>query len=197
MSIREETAKPQHQVWALAYLDESSERGLRSFFASRMEVVSRRIKRDLHLSVYHARRPLPGALTSERAIDFTLPVSELRLMPMTPGGENPRDDIDPTTANIGLRVRRGAARLPIESLRAEFYPLETLQVLGRRAPSIHKASAFGARMYQPHITVLRAGGVTQRNLQPLGDALRATTDTLRFDRFHIEVRSAALATNSR
>jgi hypothetical protein len=195
--MAEKAARPQHQVWALAYLDEPSERGLRSFFASRTEVVSRRIRRDLHLSVYHARRPLPGVMASERSIDFTLPVSELRLMPMMPGGENPRDDIDPTTANIGLRVRRGAARSPIESLRGEFYPFETSHVLGRRAPSTAKASAFGARMFQPHITVLRAGGVTQRDLQPLGDALRSAMDTLRFDRFRIDVRSATLATNAR
>lgn len=182
---------PQHQVWALACLDEESERALRSFFASRPEVVPKRVRQDLHLSVYHARRPLRGLTASERAIDFTLPVSELRLMPMAPGGENPRDDIDPTTTNIGLRVRRGAARAPIEALRAEFYPFETPQVLGSRSPSTARTSAFGARMFQPHITVLRPGGVTERDLRPLGEALRSTIEAVRFDRLRVDVRSRA------
>lgn len=172
----------------MAYLDAESERRMRFFFAKRPEVVARRIRKAMHVTVYHARRPLRGLAEFERSIDVLIPLGETRLMVLAPGGENQRDDIDPTKADIGLRIRRGPARTGIEELRAEFYPYEAPHLLGRRAPSTPGTNAFGARHYQPHLTILRAGGVTVTDLRPIGEALRGELDTIRLDRLVVELR---------
>jgi hypothetical protein len=183
----------QHQVWAMAYLDAESEDHLRAFLASRPEIVTRRIRQDFHVTIYHARRSLPGLLPYIREIDVRLPVAEMRFMPLVPGGENPRNDIDPTQAPVGLRIRRGPGRSEIETLRAEFYAYETVDILGQREPSSPKSNAFGARHYQPHLTITRPGGVTVRDLRPIGEALRSHLEWLRLDRLCVELRQREAA----
>ena len=112
-------------------------------------------------------------------------------MVMAPGGENPRIDHDPNKRSIGIRVRRadGATR-ELEALRAQFYPHETTKVLGFRRPSTRMKNAFGARQFQPHITVLRPGSSVGQELTRVGEKLRKTIDEIIFDRLVVRCRKA-------
>ena len=56
-----------------------------------------------------------------------------------------------------------------------------------RRPSTRKRNAFGARHFQPHMTILRAGSGIDRNLKRIGDPFREALGDLLFDRFVIDV----------
>lgn len=170
-------------VWALAFISDESEQKLRTFFAQTCGIKPRLIVRDMHATVYHARRPMPSLVCGVEPITFSVPGSELRMMAMAPGGENPRSDINPLARSIGLRIRRlnGAAE-PLLNLRRRMLEHETQAVLGRRSPSTDRASAFGARHYQPHITALRPGAVADPDLSKLGKLVRQHIGSIQFDR---------------
>jgi len=178
----------QHSLYAMAFLDTASETLLRDFFIQRCGIPAALVCRDMHVTVYHARRPM-GVGDGTETIRISVPGSELRMMAMAPGGENPRDDIDPRRCSIGLRIRRadGATRA-LEALRRRFYGLESVRALGTRQRSDRRNSAFGARNYQPHVTVLRPGAITDPDLSKLGEALREHVPAIVFDRFVIRNR---------
>jgi hypothetical protein len=176
-------------VWAMLFLSEDSERNLREFFIQKVGVPGRFIQRDMHLTIYHARRPLRGLLEGSQKVDVVVPASELRFMTMAPGGENARSDIDPSKCQIGLRVRRAeGATAEIERLRALFYGYETDAVIGSRSRSGRRESAFGARNYQPHVTVLKPGAPIDPDLSQYGALLRQTLEQIRFDKFTVKIR---------
>lgn len=178
-----------HSVWAVLHLSRESELTLRRLFVDKLGFPSGMLKRGLHTTVYHARRPLPGLQDFEEPVLISVPGEELRMMALAPGGENPRPDIDPRNCLIGLRIRRaqGAAD-GIETIRQRFFIYETRQVLGSRPPSGARRSAFGARSYQPHITVLKAGAVTDADLSKIGKLVRENVQQLHFDRLVVKCR---------
>ena len=65
----------QTEVWVMAYLDADSEARIRAFLKARDDVVGRRVRKDMHLTVYHARRPLRGLHPLERPISVQIPLS--------------------------------------------------------------------------------------------------------------------------
>lgn len=71
--------------------------------------------------------------------------------------------------------------------RCRLLKYETLHVLGNRAPSTYKSSAFGARYYQPHMTLLKPGSGVGPDLTVVGDAFRRSLGDLTFDKFTIGV----------
>lgn len=173
----------------MIFLSACSERKLRAFCIEELEIPSRFVRKDLHVTVYHARRPIDGVGDAIEPIDISVPASELRAMAMAPGGENPRVDIDPTRTSVGVRIRRAeGAASPIERLRSRFLAFETEAVLGRRPPSTRRTSAFGARSYQPHLTLLRAGAIRDPDLSKFGARLRTSLDELKFDRLVVRCR---------
>lgn len=173
----------------MAFLEAKSEENLRSFFVDVCSVKPRLVATKMHCTVYHARRAIPGIADIEEQLLIAIPGQELRMMAMAPGGENPRPDIDPASCPVGLRVRRSAAD-PLNALRMRFVVLETPEVLGGRLPSNRRRNAFGARHYQPHITVLRAGAVRDPDLSELGSLLRSSIGEIRFDRLIVKYRSS-------
>lgn len=180
-----------HTVWAMAFVSGESEMLLRDILINGLGLKPRLVRKNLHASLYHARRPIPGLRDYDESIDITVSGPELRMMSLAPGGENRRSDIDPSRHPVGVRIRRaeGAAE-PLETLRARFLELETERVLGRRAQSTLRTSAFGARHYQPHITLLRAGAWKDPDLSRLGQALRRDVPFLKFDRLVVRCRSS-------
>lgn len=177
-------------VWALLYLTRESEAALRSFFIDKCGVPEDLVFSNLHVTVYHAVGAIDGLVDSRRPVDLKVPGSELRFMVMAPGGENARHDIDPRTRNIGLRIRRAdGAAAAIQDLRAEFYEHEARVDLGGRTPSSPRQSAFGARSFQPHITVLKAGALSDANLRSYGALLRKSVPSIAFDQFVVKCRS--------
>jgi hypothetical protein len=178
------------QIWVMAFLDEGSEAMLRSFLIERYGISKRFVRINLHTTIYHSRRSLAGLSDGDEAVDITVASTELRMMSMAPGGENPRPDIDPLKHPVGIRIRRAAAA-PLEVLRARFCEFETPKVLGARKPSDRRRSAFGARHYQPHISVLRTGAISDPNLSKIGARLREQIQSIRFDRLVIRCRTEA------
>ncbi|WP_271618937.1 hypothetical protein [Bradyrhizobium sp. CCBAU 51745] len=149
-------AMHRHSVWAMLFVARDSEDAIRRFLMHDMGLRSAHLHERLHLSVYHARRAIPGLKDCEEPITIEVPSEDLRFMAMAPGGENPRPEIDPARCHVGVRIRRtSTATGAIRALRARFYPLETLDVIGVRQPSNHQRNAFGARHFQPHVTLIR------------------------------------------
>lgn len=119
---------------------------------------------------------------------MVLAASETRFMVMAPGGENPRPELDPGKSKVGIRIHRQSSALPsILGYRDRLLSHETERVLGRRSPSTHRTNAFGARHFQPHMAILRAGSGVDRDLKVIGAPFREALNNLTFDRFAVEV----------
>jgi hypothetical protein len=182
--------KHRHTVWALLGVAPDSERDILRFFIDRVGLPPKVLRRDLHLTIYHARRLLRGLFDHRESLNIVVEPMYLRFMVMAPGGENPRPDLDPARRSVGVRVKRGCPALAaIHALRSRFYLYETPTVLGVRRPSNHNRNAFGAAHYQPHINLLRAGSGIDRDLTKLGSQFRAAIPTIRFDRLIVRCRS--------
>lgn len=143
----------------------------------------------MHLTVYHARRQIPDLRPTAELAYLAIDVSETCFIVMAPGGENPQPGLDPARKRVGIRIgKRDPAQQQINVFRQRCLDPETIEVLGSRQPSTPTTSAFGARRYQPHISLLRSGNGTARDLTPLGHAFRARFRTLSFVRFEIRQR---------
>ena len=176
------------EVWAQLFLCEEDRARIHEFFVSEFGVKPRCVVRNMHITVYHARRPMPGVVSATEPAALVLPVAETRFMVMAPGGENSRPELDPARRKVGIRVHKQSAALSaILELRERLLRHETQRVLGRRPPSTHRSNAFGARHYQPHMAVLRAGSGVDRDLTLFGEPFREQLGNLRFDRFEVEV----------
>jgi hypothetical protein len=178
------------KVWAKLILCDEDRDRIRSFLTSRCGIKPRFIVKQMHITVYHARRQMPGVHPSSEHMRVTVPTSETRLMVFALGGENPRPEIDPARRGVGIRVqKKNVARSTILTLREKLLRHENLSVLGTRRPSTLNRSAFGARYFQPHMAILRAGSGVDRDLTKLGIQFRESIDVLHFNRFEIDVTS--------
>jgi hypothetical protein len=176
------------EVWAQLLLCDQDCARIRDFFVSEFGLKRSSVVRRMHITVYHARRPMPGVTSVSETTRVVLPATETRFMVLAPGGENPRPELDPVNQMVGIRIRKQSAVLPvILEFRDRLLQHETERVLGSRAPSNRKRNAFGARHYQPHMAVLRAGSRIDRNLIRVGIPFREALGDLTFDRFAIDV----------
>jgi len=100
------------EVWAKLFLCVSDRDRIRDFFVSEFGITPPYIISNMHLTVYHARRPMPGVVSVTEAVNVVLQASETRFMVMAPGGENPRPDLDPARCKIGIRVHKQSSVLP-------------------------------------------------------------------------------------
>jgi 2'-5' RNA ligase len=73
------------------------------------------------------------------------------------------------------------------TLRERLIAFESPDALGNRKPSSRARSAFRARSFQPHMTLLRPGSGIDPDLTKLGATFRAHFDALHFDRFQIDI----------
>lgn len=176
------------EIWAKLSLSQGDQDRVREFLVKKCGLKARAVVQRMHLTVYHSRRPMRGVeSTSERAA-VSVPVADTRFMVMTPGGENPRPGIDPMHSKVGIRIhKQSAARPQIYAYRQRLLDLETPIVLGARMPSTLRRSAFGARTFQPHMTLLRPGSGISRDLSSIGVLFRQFFDFLMFDEFSIEI----------
>lgn len=180
--------KHKHEVWAKITLSESDCDAVRTFFTEVCGIEPRYVIRHMHLTVYHARRLLPGLEAGSEQIRITVPTRDTRFMVMAPGGENRRADLDPTRHKVGVRVHRlSRARTDIQSLRLRLAQLEARYVLGSRAPTSASRNAFGARNFQPHVTLLRPGHGVGPDLNPVGKLFRDSIAELTFDSLVVSV----------
>lgn len=176
------------EVWAQLALCEADSVRVHDFFLTKIGVKRRCLVRAMHITVYYSRRPMPSLEAVTESASVIIPAQDMRFMVMAPGGENPRPEIDPALRKVGVRVHRPSAATPlIRAYRDRLLRHETRGVLGKRAPSTHAANAFGARHFQPHMSVLRAGSGVDRNLKVIGDQFRESLGSLTFDTFLIDI----------
>lgn len=177
-------------LYALLWLTRRSEARVADFLLAN-GIRADAIQKGMHLTVYHARRPMLGVQLGRRRVSISADVAETRFMVMAPGGENPREDLDPRRQSVGLRLtRRNTAIDEILALREEIYRHETPEVLGTRKRSNARNSAFGARNYQPHVKIAGPHAGMPHDLSVIGDAFRASLRTLHFGSFEVRFRPA-------
>lgn len=178
------------EVWAQLFLRDQDQEKLKQFFIETLGIKERFIVKNMHITVYHSRRPMPGLSEMKDDANIVVPAEDMRFMVMAPGGENPRPEFNPGKRKVGVRVhRKSIATSSIQALRNRLIAYETKKVLGNRPPSTHSNNAFGARHFQPHMSVLRAGSKVDRDLRLIGEPFRRTIGDLTFDRFEIEITS--------
>lgn len=185
------TARNRHlyEVNALLYVSNESQELIRLFFAAQPGIRHNRISSNLHLTVYHGRRRLPGLREGSWPTDITIDTQETRFMVLAPGGENPRHDLEPGARKVGIRVtKRNQAIDEIQHLRSSVYRYETTGVIGSRTPTSAWKNCFGSRHYQPHITMLRSWSRIQRDLATVGKAFRSEIGEIHLDLFRIVSR---------
>ena len=175
------------EVWAQLFLaDEDCER-ICSFLKDEAGIKKKFLLKRLHMTVYHARRPMRNLLNCIEPINIVVPAVDTRFMVMAPGGENPQPNIDPGHRKLGIRILWQSLAMPaIQILRHRLIDYESPMVLGNRPRSTARTSAFGARSFQAHLGLIRAGSGIDRDLTLLGAPFRAKVGDLRFDRFLIE-----------
>ena len=178
-----------YEVNAMLRVSKTSEDLVRAFFSESYSVRQNRIQSNLHLTVYHGRRPLPGLYDNTQFVHITVNTAETRFMVLATGGENPRSDMDPRAHSVGIRLTKRNTAIPeIQKLRKQIYKLETKAVIGTRKPTTAWTNCFGSRNYQPHIQLLRPWHKIDANLTEIGSLFRTEIDQIEFDIFQIEVR---------
>lgn len=179
----------QFEVWAYFCLSSKSEEEIHSFFANEFDIAPDLIERRMHLTIYHARRPMFELQEIHKPCRFSVDTMDLRFMVMAPGGENPRRELDPGKRKVGVRIIKSSSfRERIYEYRNEILTYENEKVLGNRKPSTNTKNAFGARHFQPHITLLRAGTCIDRDLTIMGDAFRDAIPAISFSKYVIRKR---------
>jgi hypothetical protein len=148
----------------------------------------------MHVTVYHARGSQTGFEKIAEPADMVLAAAETRFMVLIPGGENPRDGVDPGEKKVGIRIQRAAAAYErVMELRERFMGLETGDILGVRSASTRSRNAFGPRYFQPHMCILREGNGIPRDLRPVGELFRAQMGDLHFTKFQVDISEKPLA----
>lgn len=182
------------EVYALLGLTRRCEANIVDFLSS-WGVPVESIQRRMHVTVYYARRLLPGLPKHQptRDVSIEADVKETRFMVLAPGGENPRPELEPARRSVGIRLtKRNTAVEQIQALRHEMISLETTQVVGQRNPSTAWTSCFGARHYQPHIKLLKPGSEIDRDLTSIGRYFRMCFSTFEFDKYRIVTHTGAM-----
>jgi hypothetical protein len=176
-------------LYAVLWLSNESREYISDILINKCGVPSEKIVRNPHLTVYHSRsrRPLNGLDLEKRQVNITMDIAETRFMTMTPGGENPRPDVDPSKCSIGIRLKKGNIAIPdILAMRREFFKYETETVIRPpRQKTTDWTNAFGARSYQPHIKLIFPENGLHPDLTKIGSIFRSKFHDLEFDRLTI------------
>jgi hypothetical protein len=180
--------QPMTEVWAQLVLSAKDSHRIREFLMRQCGIKSHRIVESMHLTVYYARRPMPGVISIAEPAHVVVSASDTRFMVMAPGGENPRPALEPAKRKVGLRVQRQSSAMPeIMAYRQRLFSHESIAVLGRRRPSNHRRNAFGARHFQAHVSLLKPGSGIDRDLTKLGSPFRDYIGDLVFDKLIVDV----------
>jgi len=142
----------------------------------------------MHLTVYHARRPMSGASAVDEEAHVIVPTAETRFMVLAPGGETRGRKLEPRHCKVGIRVQRKILRATrSRSFANGCWRTRPRTLLGGRRPSTAERNAFGARHFQPHIALVRPGNRIDRDLTKIGELFRQAIKQLTVDRFSIDI----------
>ena len=107
-------------------------------------------------------------------------------MVMAPGGEVQRPEYEPSQCSVGIRLtKRNRAIEEIQKLRGELCRFETPEVIGEGKRTTRWTSCFGARKYQPHITLLGPSSGIDPDFTILGISFRSEIEWIDFGRFEV------------
>lgn len=190
LELREKTLDKQHktEIWAQLVLATKDRDRIAKFLIEEFGVKERSIVKQMHMTVYHARRPLPRITDLSEASTVRIASEDFRFMVLAPGGENPRPELVPSKLRVGLRLhRQSLAREAVAYYRNRLAMYEDWRVLGTRRSSTMATSAFGPRWFQPHVTLLLPGSKIENDLTTVGTRFRAEMGQLLFDQFVIDV----------
>ena len=180
---------PRYEVYGLLWVTHVCEARISHLLSDVCGIPADSIQRGMHLTVYYARRPIPGLVPMRSPIAIAADVMETRFMVLAPGGENPRPELEPRYRSVGIRLtKRNAAVSQILALRRGLYQKETAKMVRNRKPTTDWTNAFGARHYQPHIKLLRPGSGIDRDLTKIGQDFRSGIDRIEFGKFEVTVR---------
>ena len=178
-----------YEVYATLWVTRTCEDRIARLLFDKCGIRQGAIQRGLHLTVYYARRPLPGVVEENQPVHINANVDETRFMVLAPGGENPRPDLEPSRHSVAIRLtKRNQAITEIQRLRKSVYQLETSKVVGNRAATTAWTNCFGSRHYQPHIKLLRPGSRIKHDLAEIGRIFRSELEQIEFDQFRIQFR---------
>lgn len=124
------------QTYALLWVSKNSQQEIKQILIYECEIPNSAIQRDMHLTVYHGRRLLPGLVPYYDFVQIVANVAETRFMLFVPGGENPRREIVSSMHSVGIRfTKRNVAIDEIQKLRAKTCQFETEEVIENRTPT--------------------------------------------------------------
>lgn len=179
----------QFEVWAQFRVAKKSVVEIEDFFMQEYNILPNFLISNLHLTIYHSRRPMPDIEEIFKSCHLSIDTMDTRFMVLAPGGENPRPDLVPAERKIGIRIHKASKfREKILEYREQFFLHETPKVLGLRKASSKTKNAFGARSFQPHIAILKSGSGIQTNLTEVGGNFRDFVQEIHFDKFLIHKR---------
>lgn len=179
----------QFEVWAQFNVSPKSILDIHKFFRDEYKIDPVFLIPNLHLTIYHSRRPMPGLEELKKSCLLSIDTFDTRFMVLAPGGENPRSNLIPSEKKVGIRIKRNSEfRSKINQYRMSILTHETPRVLGIRKPSSKSRNAFGARNFQPHISILRSGSGIINDLTKVGENFRDSIPELYFDKFIIQKR---------
>ena len=179
-----------YEVNAFLKVSDECEQQIRDFFVDQLGVRRSRVQSALHLTVYHGRRRLPGLRHMSVPVSIAVNTAETRCMVLAPGGENPRNELDPGSLSVGIRLtKRNRAVADIQRLRENVYRFETRTAIGARRPTTAWRNAFGSRHYQPHIQLLKPWSKIQSDLTEVSEVFRSAVHEISLDVFTVESRT--------
>ena len=180
-----------YDLYALLWVDEDSEKEISEVLKYKCGVDKEHIQRRMHLTIYHSRRRLIGIKRSKTYETIKVDVKETRFMVLSPGGENPKKNIDPNNSPVGIRLTKRNIAVPrLVQLRRSLYKNENEKVLkNRRHRSTDWKSAFGSNHFQAHILMIRPGNRIDKNLTNIGKIFRQELKYIYFNKFEIKDRS--------
>jgi len=178
--------KNQYEVWAQFYVSRNCVDEIHSFFRREYRIAPEFLISNLHLTIYHSRRPMFSLSEIIQNCNLSIDTMDTRFMVLVPGGENPRPEIVPRNQKIGVRIKKNSEfRTVIDEYRKSLLIHENQQVLGKRNPSTRVKNAFGARNFQPHISILKSGNGVITDLTEIGNNFRDFVPEIKFDKFII------------
>ena len=178
--------KENFELYIFLYLSFASEKRVSDFLNKEVGIKRDLIQRGMHLTVYYSRRPMPLLQIDKEYLSIKADVNETRFMVLAPGGENPRPHLHPSLRSVGIRLTKRNLAIPeIVRIRRSVYKHEP-QFTNRRNTT-DWLNSFGARHYQPHIKLLRAGNGIDRDLTIIGDRFRKSIQTLEFQKLEKKI----------
>tara|TARA_B110000858_G_scaffold154176_1_gene175830 strand:+ start:81 stop:632 length:552 start_codon:yes stop_codon:yes gene_type:complete len=177
-----------YSLYALLWLNRDSEEEISDLLRNRCGIDKEYIQRGMHLTIYHSKKKLIGIEDYKSYRKIKADVKETRFMVFAPGGENPREDINPNNSSVGIRLTRRNIAIPeIIKLRRSIYKNEDeIMLKGRRNQTSDWKNSFGSSHFQAHIKMIRPGSNINKDLTLLGKILREELKYIYFNKFEIK-----------